>query len=151
VDQWRAARTNYMLAFGWWPGNELDEIRERIQVKLRYRLVRDDDPDEGRIPVTPEQEPAFLEAMDQLRQSRRRTGATRRELYRDGDRPHRLLSSSVFRPGRSTSASMPALDRDRPRDRGGPACILGSAAASGALASSLTLTVIRHLRLDGSR
>jgi len=41
--------------------------------------------------VTPERESAFLEAMDQLRLSRRRTGATRWELYRDGDRPDRFL------------------------------------------------------------
>ena len=41
--------------------------------------------------VTPERESAFLEAMDHLRLSRRRTGATRWELYRDGDRPDRFL------------------------------------------------------------
>ena len=41
--------------------------------------------------VTPEREAAFLEAMDHLRQSRRRTGATRWELYRDGDRPDRFV------------------------------------------------------------
>ena len=41
--------------------------------------------------VTPEREAAFLEAMDQLRRSRRRTGATRWELYRDGDRPDRFV------------------------------------------------------------
>jgi quinol monooxygenase YgiN len=41
--------------------------------------------------VTPEREAAFLAAMDQLRQSRRRTGATRWELYRDGERPDRFV------------------------------------------------------------
>jgi MFS family permease len=41
--------------------------------------------------VTPDHEPAFLEAMDHLRQSRRRTGATRWELYRDGDRLDRFI------------------------------------------------------------
>jgi quinol monooxygenase YgiN len=41
--------------------------------------------------ITPEKEAAFLEAMDNLRRSRRRTGASRRELYRDGDRPNRFV------------------------------------------------------------
>jgi len=41
--------------------------------------------------VTPEREPAFLEAMEQLRRSRRRTGASRWDLYRDGDQPQRFI------------------------------------------------------------
>ena len=41
--------------------------------------------------VTPERETAFLEAMNHLHQSRRRTGATRWELYRDGDQPDRFI------------------------------------------------------------
>jgi quinol monooxygenase YgiN len=41
--------------------------------------------------ITPEKEAAFLEAMDNLRRSRRRTGASRWELYRDGDRPNRFV------------------------------------------------------------
>jgi quinol monooxygenase YgiN len=41
--------------------------------------------------VAPDREPEFLEAMNHLRQSRRRTGATRWELYRDGDRPERFV------------------------------------------------------------
>ena len=61
------------------------------------RLAFDPQPDTGPVLVTvefiitPEQEAAFLEAMDHLRQSRRRTGATRWELYRDGDRPDRFV------------------------------------------------------------
>jgi MFS family permease len=61
------------------------------------RLAFDPEPDSGPVLVTveyivtPEHEPAFLEAMDHLRQSRRRTGATRWELYRDGDRPDRFV------------------------------------------------------------
>jgi MFS family permease len=61
------------------------------------RLAFDPEPDAGPVMVTvefivaPEREAAFLEAMDQLRQSRRRTGATRWELYRDGDRPDRFV------------------------------------------------------------
>jgi MFS family permease len=41
--------------------------------------------------VTPAREAAFLDAMDNLRRSRRRTGATRWELYRDGDQPNRFV------------------------------------------------------------
>ena len=61
------------------------------------RLAFDPEADTGPVmvtveyTVTPGREAAFLEAMDQLRLSRRRTGATRWELYRDGDRPDRFL------------------------------------------------------------
>jgi MFS family permease len=61
------------------------------------RLAIEPEPDAGPILVTveyivtPERQPAFLEAMDHLRQSRRRTGASRWELYRDGDRPDRFI------------------------------------------------------------
>jgi MFS family permease len=61
------------------------------------RLAFDPEPDSGPVVVTveytvaPQREGAFLDAMDRLRQSRRRTGATRWELYRDGDRPDRFI------------------------------------------------------------
>ena len=61
------------------------------------RLAVDPQPDSGPVlvtvefTVTPERESAFLEAMDHLRQSRRRTGATRWELYRDGDQPDSFI------------------------------------------------------------
>jgi hypothetical protein len=61
------------------------------------RLAFDPEADAGPILVTvefivtPEQQPAFLQAMEQLRRSRRRTGASRWELYRDGDRPDRFV------------------------------------------------------------
>ena len=61
------------------------------------RLAFDPDPDAGPVLVTveyivtPDREAAFLDAMDQLRRSRRRTGASRWELYRDGERPDRFV------------------------------------------------------------
>ena len=61
------------------------------------RLALDPEADAGPVMVTveytitPEKEAAFLEAMDNLRRSRRRTGASRWELYRDGDRPNRFV------------------------------------------------------------
>jgi MFS family permease len=61
------------------------------------RLAVDPQPNTGPVlvmvefTVAPEREAAFLEAMDRLRQSRRRTGATRWELFRDGDQPNSFL------------------------------------------------------------
>jgi MFS family permease len=61
------------------------------------RLAFDPEPNAGAVLVTveytvaPEREAAFLEAMDRLRRSRLQTGATRWELYRDGDRPDRFV------------------------------------------------------------
>lgn len=43
--------------------------------------------------VAPEREADFLQAMDQLRRSRLRTGATRWELYRDGERPNQFVET----------------------------------------------------------
>jgi hypothetical protein len=36
MDQWCAARSEYLRMFRWWPGDELDEIRERARVKIQY-------------------------------------------------------------------------------------------------------------------
>jgi hypothetical protein len=36
MDQWCAARSEYLLAYGWYPGDELDELRERARVKIAY-------------------------------------------------------------------------------------------------------------------
>ncbi len=61
------------------------------------RLAIEPEPDTGPVLVTveytvaPDQERAFLEAMEHLRRSRRRTGASRWELYRDGVRPDRFV------------------------------------------------------------
>jgi MFS family permease len=61
------------------------------------RLAMDPEPESGPVLVTVEytvaadRQEAFLEIMDHLRQSRRRTGATRWGLYRDGDHTNRFL------------------------------------------------------------
>ena len=61
------------------------------------RVAVDPDQDGGPVVITveytiaPERETAYLAAMDQLRSSRRRTGATRWELYRDAERPDRFV------------------------------------------------------------
>jgi predicted MFS family arabinose efflux permease/quinol monooxygenase YgiN len=46
-----------------------------------------------RFTVAPDREPEFLDAMDQLRRSRLRTGATRWELYRDAEHPHEFVEA----------------------------------------------------------
>jgi len=61
------------------------------------RLAFDPEPDSGPVlvavhyTVAPPRQAVFFEAMDHLRRSRRRTGATRWELYRDGDHPDRFV------------------------------------------------------------
>jgi MFS family permease len=61
------------------------------------RLAFEPEPDAGPVvvaieyTVTPEREAAFLEAMELLRTSRRRTGASRWELYRDGEQPDHFM------------------------------------------------------------
>jgi MFS family permease len=61
------------------------------------RVVVDPEPDTGPVlvavhyTVSPEREAAYLEAMSRLRQSRQRTGASRWELYRDGERPDHFV------------------------------------------------------------
>jgi len=47
--------------------------------------------------VAPENVPAFLEAMERVRRSRRRTGAVRWELYRDGEDPRRFVELFLVR------------------------------------------------------
>jgi MFS family permease len=67
--------------------------REPVVYWPAAELAVDPEPNAGPVMVTveftvaPEREEAFLEAMGHLRRSRRRTGATRWELYRDGDQP----------------------------------------------------------------
>jgi MFS family permease len=71
--------------------------REPVVYWPEADLAVDPEPHAGPVLVTveltvaPEREEAFLEAMDHLRRSRRRTGATRWELYRDGDQPDCFL------------------------------------------------------------
>jgi MFS family permease len=61
------------------------------------RLALDPEPSTGPVlvavhyTVDPERQAAFLEAMGRLRRSRLRTGGTRWELYRDGERPNQFV------------------------------------------------------------
>jgi hypothetical protein len=61
------------------------------------RVAVEPEPDSGPVlvavhyTVAAERQAAFLEAMSRLRRSRRRTGASRWELYRDGERPDHFV------------------------------------------------------------
>jgi MFS family permease len=63
------------------------------------RVTVEPEPDAGPVlvsvefTVAPEKQAAFLEAMEHLRRSRRRTGATRWELYRDADQHTRFVEN----------------------------------------------------------
>ena len=58
--------------------------------------------------VAPEKEEDYLAAMQHLGQSRRRTGASSWELYRNAAHPDRFVEIFRVPPGRSTSASTTA-------------------------------------------
>src|SRR3954451_8914150 len=64
------------------------------------RVVVEPEPDDGPVlvavhyTVARERQIAFLEAMSRLRRSRQRTGASRWELYRDGERPDHFVELS---------------------------------------------------------
>jgi hypothetical protein len=36
LDQWRAARREYVRLYGWYPGDPLDELCERVRVSRAY-------------------------------------------------------------------------------------------------------------------
>jgi hypothetical protein len=37
---WRAARSKHLRMYGWWPGDELDELRDRVrQVRGAWDLI----------------------------------------------------------------------------------------------------------------
>jgi MFS family permease len=61
------------------------------------RLAFDPEPDSGPVlvavhyTVTPQRQAAFLDAMGHLRRSRLRTGGTRWDVYRDGERPNHFV------------------------------------------------------------
>lgn len=84
---------------GWrWPVAETGHLdREPAAYWGEARLAFEPEPDAGPILVTvefivaPERQAAFLEAMEHLRRSRLQTGATRWELFRDGERPTRFV------------------------------------------------------------
>jgi hypothetical protein len=40
LDLLRAARSAYVLAYGWWPGDELDELKDRVaQIRRAWDLM----------------------------------------------------------------------------------------------------------------
>ncbi len=80
----------------WWPLHDIEGMdRSAAMYWPEPHLDFEPQPDDGPVLVTvtyrvaEEQEPRFLEAMEHVRRSRQRTGASRWDLYRDGaDRRH---------------------------------------------------------------
>ena len=108
VAQGLGLRITYFIAAGvmvagvvaglFWRVPEIGHLdREPAIYWPEPRLAIDPEPESGPVLVTVEytvaadRQAAFLEIMDHLRQSRRRTGATRWGLYRDGDQTNRFL------------------------------------------------------------
>jgi MFS family permease len=86
----------------WWRVPETGHLDPQPAVYWSdARLAFDPEPDTGPVlvavhfTVTAERQPDFLTAMVQLSRSRRRTGATRWELYRDAEHPDRFVE--IFR------------------------------------------------------
>jgi MFS family permease len=81
-----------------WPLQDTSRADPRTVVYWpEPNLAFEPEPDSGPVVVLVEysiprdREPAFLEAMESLRRSRLRTGATRWDLLRDGERPRRFV------------------------------------------------------------
>jgi MFS family permease len=81
-----------------WPVPETDHLDLQPAVYWTdARLAFDPEPSTGPVlvavhyTVAPECQAAFLQAMGRLRRSRLRTGGTRWELYRDGERPNQFV------------------------------------------------------------
>jgi len=80
----------------WWPLHDTEGLdRSPAMYWPEPHLNFEPEPDDGPVLVTvtyrvpEEREPRFLEAMEQVRRSRQRTGASRWDLYQDGaDRRH---------------------------------------------------------------
>ena len=81
-----------------WPLPDLRGVDRNPAIYFpELRLTHEPDPRVGPIMVTvayvvcPEREDAFIEAMEQVRASRQRTGATRWGLFREGEAAHRFI------------------------------------------------------------
>lgn len=83
-----------------WPLHDAADVDRRpVSYWDDPDLAFEPEPDEGPVLVTltftvaPELVPAFLDAMERVRRSRQRTGATRWALYQDGAHPQRFVEA----------------------------------------------------------
>ncbi len=82
-----------------WPLVDTSGIDRSTVIWPEPQLMAEPDPDEGPVLVTlvftvpPENERRFVEAMHRVKASRRRTGATRWNLYRDAAVPGRFMET----------------------------------------------------------
>jgi MFS family permease/quinol monooxygenase YgiN len=88
----------------WWPLRNVEGLDRGTAVYWpEPHLDFEPEPDDGPVLVTvayrvePEREQRFLDAMEAVRRSRQRTGASRWDLYRDGADRHRFVETFVVR------------------------------------------------------
>ncbi|HEV2825682.1 MAG TPA: MFS transporter, partial [Actinomycetota bacterium] len=86
----------------WWPLHDIEGMdRNAAMYWPEPHLDLEPEPDDGQVlvtaiyRVTEDREPKFLEAMEHVRRSRQRTGASRWDLYRDGADRHRFVETFV--------------------------------------------------------
>jgi MFS family permease len=86
----------------WWPLHDTEGMdRNAAMYWPEPHLDFEPEPDDGPVlvtaiyRVTEDREPKFLEAMEHVRRSRQRTGASRWDLYRDGADRHRFVETFV--------------------------------------------------------
>jgi quinol monooxygenase YgiN len=85
-----------------WPLHNVAGVSRELATLPDPELVRRPDPDEGPVLVTltytveDDRVPAFLDAIEQVRRSRLRTGARSSDLYQDGADPSRFVLVSEY-------------------------------------------------------
>ena len=86
----------------WWPLRDTEGLdRDPAMYWPEPHLDFEPEPDDGPVlvtvtyRVTPEREERFLDAMEVVRRSRQRTGASRWDLYRDGADRHHFVETFV--------------------------------------------------------
>jgi quinol monooxygenase YgiN len=92
------------VSLRWWPLRNIEGLdRGPASYWPEPHLDFEPEPDDGPVLVTvtylvaPEHEARFLDAMEAVRRSRQRTGASRWDLYRDGADRHRFVENYVVR------------------------------------------------------
>jgi quinol monooxygenase YgiN len=92
------------VSLRWWPLRNIEGLdRAPASYWPEPHLDFEPEPDDGPVLVTvtylvaPEHEARFLDAMEAVRRSRQRTGASRWDLYRDGADRHRFVETFVVR------------------------------------------------------
>jgi hypothetical protein len=125
-----------VVTLRWWPLRDTSGLnREPAVFWPEPHLELDPEDHDGPVlvtvsyPVGPENDEAFVEAMEAVRRSRLRTGAVQWGLFRDGERPGRFVEAYVVpswdehlrqHTGRLTGADRAAEERAQALAEGPP-------------------------------